>query len=419
MIHAVKNLIIGYMVCILTVSVFASERETSLNFVRVPLREAIQAVAKVQHINVILSPQITGVVTMQFKHINVLTDFDMFLSAHGLATVKEGNIVFIAPYDELMYRKQLELKWHNILMDTAPLMVQCRAVHYAYAKDIAHLLKDGESSLLSKRGKVKVDVRTNTLCVQEIKTHMSLILKLINKLDIPVQQVMITARLAVVDSDYEHELGFNFSSRERKHEHKESALGSAVHLGINGYRMAIAHLPDLSLLDIKLTALENIGRAHLISKPSLFAASHELAFIETGEEVPYQEMSEGGTAIAFKKAVLGLKVRPEILPGNNVLLYLQITQDRPNSKIVQGVPSISTRQIVTSVLVPSGRTVILGGIYEMDDETGSRRIPFLSNLPILGPLLFQFNSLHRNKRELLVFVTPTIMPNYMKTHADK
>ena len=223
---------------------------------------------------------------------------------------------------------------------------------------------------------------------------------MLRQLDAPAQQITIEARLASVDNDFERELGLDFSVRSTSQPDAQTA---------GRYSIAVAALPDGSVLDVKLAALENAGHAEIISSPSLFTSNHQSASIEAGEEVPYQEVSEsGGTAVVFKKAVLGLKVTPQILPGNHVLLQLQINQDRPSSKMVLGMPVIRTRQINTSVLVKDGKTIVLGGIYETNHEEGQRRLPFLSQVPVLGWFFKEQNTLD-TKRELLIFVTPRIM----------
>jgi type IV pilus assembly protein PilQ len=221
---------------------------------------------------------------------------------------------------------------------------------------------------------------------------------------------MIEARLVSIDQDAERMLGFDFSVRASASDANAPRAALIKPESRGRYSIAVASLPDGSWLDVKLAALEQQGRAELISSPSLFTASQQEASIEAGEEVPYQEVSEGGgTAIAFKKAVLGLKVTPQILPDGRILLALKINQDRPAARMVQGVPAISTRQIVTNVQIKHGETVVLGGIYEMDKEDQREGLPVLGNIPVIGLLFTQHNKRDR-KRELLIFVTPKIMP---------
>ena len=279
---------------------------------------------------------------------------------------RSGNILLIAPQEELIKHKQDELKWQEIKDEAAPLLIKIWQIKYARAEDVAHLLQDEHSSLLSKRGHVRVDTRTNRICIQDVGYRVEEIRQLINGLDKPVQQISIEARLASVDNDFERELGIQFSVNPENTGSKDaqSSIQSK-----NRYSLAITKLADSSLLDVKLSALEKAGHAHLISSPSLFTANQQPASIEAGEEVPYQEVSEsGGTAVVFKKAVLGLKVTPQVLPGNKVLLQLQINQDRPINKMVLGMPAISTRQIMTSILAGNGQTVVLGAYMKQIEK---------------------------------------------------
>jgi type IV pilus assembly protein PilQ len=270
-------------------------------------------------------------------------------------------------------------------------------LQYAKAKNVGSFIKNSTTRLLSKRGTLQVDERTNTVYVSDIQTNLTKIKYLIKHLDVPMQQVAITARLASVDSEYEKELGLKFSTH---HENNRDT---------SEYDIAVLKILNLYSLDIKLAALERAGRAQLISSPSLFTTNRKTAVIESGEEVPYQESTDsGGTAVSFKKATLKLEVTPQILPRDQVLLKLEINQDRPNRHLVMGMPSISTRRISTEVLVKNGQTVVLGGIYEKDNENAQVRLPFISQIPLVG-LVFKQKKRRLAKRELLIFVTPKII----------
>lgn len=324
-----------------------------------------------------------------------------------------GNTWLILPHAELLRRQQDELKLQMSYEEMAILSTRIWQIHYAKADDIARLIQDSTTSLLSKRGHVRVDARTNSVCVQDTAEHLQEIAALIKRLDIPVQQVLIETKLASVDYDTERELGLNFSVQ-----YPSDPVSPVQQLtrAPKRYSLAVAKLADGSILDAQLSALENEGRGELISSPSLFTANQQTAQIESGEEIPYQEVSEsGGTAVAFKKAVLRLKVTPQIMPGNRVLLQLQINQDKPSNRIVMGVPAINTRQIMTNVLVGNAETIVLGGIYESNHEQAEQRIPFLGKIPLVGWLFKQQNVTH-SKRELLIFVTPKIIPQRWETH---
>lgn len=410
------------VVCILSIAIFFSvpafaNQLVSLDFQNVNLSDAIRTLAKFLNINMVMSASISGVVTMHLHQAQPQDAFDLLLTSQGLAKWQMGNIWFVASRAELIKRKQEELKWQTVWNDALPLTTKIWKIKFSKAEEVARVLQDGKASLVSKRGHVRVDARTNTLCIQDVPENIENINKLIHQLDVPIPQIVIEARLASIDHDFEHELGLDFSIKTSTEEEK-STLSKPLASLMGKYSMAVARLADDSLLDVKLSALENSGHAELISRPSLFTANRQSALIETGEEIPYQEVSEsGGTAVAFKKAVLGLKVTPQVLPGNNVLLQLQINQDRPSSRMVLGVPAIRTRQMVTNVLVKSGHTIVLGGIYEIDHEEGEKRIPFISQMPVIG-LLFKQKSTNESKRELLIFVTPRIMTQSHENNSE-
>lgn len=380
-------------------SVHAESDGMSLDLQNNSLSDTVRLLAKLLDRNVIVSPAVEGNVTLHLRHAKAANVFDILLDTYGLEALHRKNVWYVAPRDELIKRRQQEMKWQHLSDQTAVLLIETWQIHYGKAEEIARVLQDGKVSLLSARGRVRVDARTNIICVQDVPDRMAAIRQLIRKLDQPAQQVRIEARLASVDHDCERELGVDFAVQAK----------DANNIVPGRYSVAVARLPDGSLLDVKLAALENMGRAELISSPSLYTANQQPAAIEAGEEVPYQEVSEsGGTAVVFKKAVLSLKVTPQVLPGGYVLLQLRINQDRPGSRMVLGMPTISTRQILTSVLVKSGQTAVLGGIYENQDENAVRRIPLLGNVPVLGEL-FTLRASRQTKRQLLIFVTPKIM----------
>lgn len=380
-------------------AVRSEQQGISLDLQNSNLSDTVRMLAKMIDRNVMVSPAVEGRVTLHLQHAQPLNVFELLLDSYGLETLQRGNVWYVAPRDELIKRKQQEVKWQVVSSQSKQLVTETWQIHYAKAEDIARLLREGKVSFLSGRGQVRVDVRTNVICIQDVPERMTTIRKLVAALDKPAQQVRIEARLASVDHDVERELGVDFDVQSK----------GATNPAPGRYSVAVARLPDGSQLDVKLAALEVDGRAELISSPSLYTSNQQPAAIEAGEEVPYQEVSEsGGTAVAFKKAVLGLKVTPQVLPGNYVLLQLRINQDRPGSRMVLGMPTISTRQILTSVLVKSGQTAVLGGIYESQDEKAVRRIPLLGSVPVLGEL-FTLRASRQTKRELLIFVTPKIM----------
>jgi type IV pilus assembly protein PilQ len=386
---------------------FAEETSSgTFDLENVDLRTALRILAKWTHRTVILSPGIEGVVTLHLQKISLEKVFHFLLEAQGLEISRVGELWYISPRELLIKQKKEEARWREIQEETSPLLTEFWQLNYAEAGEIASWLKAGPSSLLSKAGQVHVDSRSNLLCVRDTAARLATLYQLIKRLDVPLKQVLIETRLASVDSDYESELGLRFSGVNNT-TGNEARKENAVKAG--SFSLALAQLADASFLDVKLAALENEGHGELISSPSLFTANLQMASIEAGEEIPYQEASSSGaTAVVFKKAVLSLKVTPQLLPGKRILLKLQLNQDRPNARLVLGVPTISTRQLITQVLISHGQTVVLGGIYEINEEKTKEGLPFLGKIPFLG-LLFQVNNHRKSKRELLVFVTPRVI----------
>ncbi|MDR3478257.1 MAG: secretin N-terminal domain-containing protein [Gammaproteobacteria bacterium] len=386
-----------------------TSQKITLDIHNVDLPTTLRVLAKAMHINLVLSPAISGVVSLHWQAADAKTAFRLLLVSQGLSQWSNGDLWFVAPHRELIKRKNEALKLEEALIASAPLVSRTWQIRYAKAEDIAHLLQDDRYSLLTRRGGLRVDPRTNSLYVKDVASSLLLIAEFIQKFDKPVQQVLIEARLASVDSDFERELGVKFSVQNFNFSREKHGLPPESPTAAPRFSLAVATLANGSQLDVALSALEDEGRGELISSPSLFTANQQMASIESGEDIPYQETSaNGATSVAFKKAVLSLKVTPQIMPNNKVLLQLKVNQDRPSSRIVLGVPAISTRQIETSVLVTNGQTLVLGGIYEVNKENGEQRIPFLSKIPLLG-MLFQLRDYKENKRELLIFVTPKII----------
>jgi len=336
--------------------------------------------AKMQQ-DVIVSPEIKGTVTLSLGNTAPDVLFDNLIREHHLTVTEKNNIKTIS---------------------SPKSGIRIFQVHYADASATAGWLADKKNHLLSDEGSVHVDMRTNQLVVRDLPAQLQEIAALLARLDVPVKQVLIEARLASIDRQFERELGVDFSEAAKKEDRD--------HTGHPGsFSLALIHLADNSMLDIRLSALETKGHAELISSPKLFTANREPARIESGEEIPYQEISRSGaTAVTFRKAVLSLEVTPQILPGDQVQLQLVIHQDRPAGRMVLGVPTISTRQLKSSILLKNGQTVVLGGIFENSQNETRTGLPFLSGLPVIGPL-FRQQVRESGQRELLVFVTPRVI----------
>ena len=373
----------------------------TLDLEAVPVNEALGSIAKFLQWNISVSSHVSGEVTLHLFHADPESAFAMLLTTQGLMQTVLGEQRYIMPYADFIKQKQDAYKMQEALADIAPLETHTQTIRYAKADDIAHLLQDNTASLLSKRGQVHSDARTNVICIQDIAGNVKNMLALIAKVDVPVQQIVISAKLVSIDTDFERQLGIDFSAHT-----SEAVDVGEIHNGLN---VAVAKLLDGQLLDVKLQALERSGRGELISSPTLFTSNQTTASIEAGEEIPYQEVSRSGaTGVTFKKAVLSLKVTPQILPGNKVILQLQINQDKPSNRLILGMPAINTRQMVTHILLQNGQTVVLGGIYEKNRERNEQSLPFLGRIPLLG-FFFQHQGVLLNKRELLIFVTPRIV----------
>lgn len=370
---------------------------TEIDFQHVSVQMAIHAIAKHNHFNVIISPEVSGMITLHLQNMSAEQAFNLILNTRDLVRLWQDQAWYILPRSEWMRQKQEELKLQTVLDQTAPLIMHVWQLHYAKAEEMLSLVRDTNGTLLSKRGSIHVDSRTNSLCAEDTALAIAAMNQLIEQMDVPVQQVRIETRLTSIDYDFERELGVHFS------------VAGGEGAGLSRYSLAVAKLADGAMLDMQLAALENEGHAELISRPSLFTANQQTAYIEAGEEIPYQEISRSGaTGVAFKKAVLSLKVTPQVLPDHKVLLDLQINQDKPSSRIILGVPAITTRQMSTHVLVTDGQTIVLGGIFESSNDRLEERIPFVSKIPLVG-LLFRQQNVAENKRELLIFVTPKII----------
>jgi len=393
--------LIGWLLflCILPLSAQELPQKISLDLQNITIKEAIHLLAKFIQLNVVIDPTIQGRTSLHLHQVDAETALDAFIQSQHLSKWQKNHIWYIGSTALIQQLQKETLAESAFLIDNAPIVTRLWQIHYAKAEDIAHILQDNTHSFLSKRGHVSVDTRTNMLCIQDIEAEITLLQKLIQRLDVPVQQVLIEARLASIDNDFERTLGITFDTTQNGS--TEAKPGQ--------YSIAVLSLQDGSLLNMKLSALETTGHGELISSPSLFTASRKTASIEAGEEIPYQEISKSGaTGVAFKKAVLSLKVTPEVMPHNQILLQLQINQDKPNNRVVLGVPSITTRQIMTNILIKNGQTIVLGGIYENNSDEEQQEIPFLGKIPLVG-WLFKQQNVTKSKRELLIFVTPKVV----------
>ena len=438
--------------------VYTGERLT-LNFQDIETRAVLQLLADASGQNIVVSDSVTGSVTLRLQNVPWDQALDIVLRTKGLDKRRNDNVIIVAPTEELASREKAELAARADVQDLAPLRSEYLQVNYAKAEDLAALIKNtgGEAGLLSKRGTVAVDERTNTLLLQDSADRLDDIRRLVGTLDIPIRQVQIEARIVIVSDDFSRELGaragfsgFDFFGNNLGYT-SGSALandtamadfldrandddatndgvpfvfsqsqGTApprynVNLPVASPAGSLAYmlLGKDFLIDLELSAAQAEGRGEVISTPRVITANQREAMIEQGTEIPYQESaSSGATTISFKKAVLSLKVTPQVTPDNRVVLDLVVKKDSVGQIIVGGagqqVPSIDTRTITTSVIVNDGQTVVLGGILETERRETEKKVPYLGDVPVLGRL-FKTTGKTNNKDELLIFVTPKIL----------
>jgi type IV pilus assembly protein PilQ len=426
----------------------------TLNFQDIETRAVLQLLADASGQNIVVSDSVSGSVTLRLQNVPWDQALDIVLRSKGLDKRRQDNVIIVGPADELATREKAELASRKDIQDLAPLRSEYLQVNYAKAADLAELIKSQGGSLLSGRGNVAVDERTNTLLLQDTSEKLTDIRRLVATLDIPVRQVLIEARIVIVNDDFNRELGVRagftgvrpngddgiFVSSGSL-ESTEVPLGSALDnlrggngpfpvdvaggssasqryninlpVGSPAGRLAFMLLGSDYIVDLELSAAQAEGRGEIISSPRVITANQKEASIEQGVEIPYQESaSSGATTIQFKKAVLALKVTPQITPDGRIILDLNVKKDSVGQVVVSSggvnVPSIDTREITTQVLVNDGQTVVLGGILETERRESEKKVPYLGDIPGLG-ILFKTKSKTNNKDELLIFVTPKIL----------
>ncbi|MDE2088430.1 MAG: type IV pilus secretin PilQ [Gammaproteobacteria bacterium] len=420
-------------------------KRLSLNFQNIDVRSVLQLLADFTGLNIVVSDSVTGTITLRLHNVPWDQAMAIILKTKGLGERKVGNVVMIAPEAELAAREKQELEARKQLTKLEPLQATFMQVNYAKASDIAKLLKSKKNSLLSTRGSVTVDERTNTLLVQDTPSRLEQIRKLVARLDIPVRQVLIESRIVVANNNFARNLGVRFGlskATRQPSSTNEFAIAGGTQPGTNTFPSstafptggqpegmivslpAVAGTPsDISavaslglavgkignhLLQLELSAMEFEGQGEIISSPRVVTANQKQAVIESGVEIPYQQAtSSGATAVSFKKAVLSLKVTPQITPDKHINMDLVVSQDDVG-QIFQGVPSINTQEVTTQVLVNNGETVVLGGIYQQTKNNNIQKVPFFGDIPGLG-WLFRNKVNQNDKKELLVFVTPKIL----------
>ncbi len=409
----------------------------SLNFQNIEVRAVLQLIADFTGLNLVASDTVGGNLTLRLKNVPWDQALDIILKAKGLAMRQAGNVIMVAPSEEIAAREKLELEAEKQITELAPLRAEFIQVNYAKAGDIATLLKAEQNSLLSERGNVAIDARTNTLLVRDTERQLAEVRKLVAKLDVPVRQVLIESRIVIADDTFSRDLGVRFGvsrsvdvgNSPNRLEFGGTQAGNTdfngtvtpfntggnedylVDLPIAGpsgsLGIALVNIPNF-LLQLELQAMQAEGRGEVISNPRVITSNQKQATIEQGTEIPYQEASSSGaTSTSFKKAVLSLQVTPQITPDDRVIMDLNVNQDQVGQEF-SGIPSVNTRSVNTQVLVNNGETVVLGGIFEQTRRDDLEKVPFFGNLPYVG-FLFRQTSVRDDKTELLIFVTPKIL----------
>lgn len=411
-----------------------SGKPISLDFQDVPVRQVLQIIAQTNGFNLVTTDTVTGNVTIRLEGVPWDQALAMILKIKGLDKRMEGNILLVAPAEELTARETAQLQSVKQKSDLAPLQTANITVNYAKAEVLAAILKSQDGGILSERGSVTVDERTNTLLIRDTQFSIDEAREVINALDIPVKQVLIESRMVTVRDNVDEELGVRWGFTDTQSngaisgsiEGADSASSGVVpsidnRLNVNlpvsstsagriGFQ--IAELVDGTILDLELSALESENKGEIIASPRITVANQHEAYIEQGTEIPYvQATSSGATSVEFKKAVLSLQVTPHITPDNRIILDLVVTQDTRGETVTTPTGpavAIDTQEIKTQVLVDNGETVVLGGIFQQTNTDDITKIPLFGDLPVVGNL-FKNTSTVYQKRELLIFVTPKIV----------
>ncbi len=441
---------------------FTGER-LSLNFQNVDVRQVLQIVADVAQVNMVVDDTVKGEMALRLDNVPWDQALDIILRARNLGKVEQGNVIFVAPALELAKREEAKFKAEQARTVLAPLVTEIIQVNYAKAEDLAEVLKPkgatssvtttatgstvstSSNTVMSDRGRVTVDTRTNTLIVSDTRDKLAEIRKLIKTLDIPVRQVLIEGRVVIANDNFSRELGtrFGFTGIDPGTGTITTTSGSAEATGgvtntdvqgISGTipvgvpalndrfnvnlpvanpagRIALAILGSDYLVDLELTAMQAEGRGEILSNPRVITTDRKEGRIKQGVSIPIvvRDLQTGIPSVTFIEALLNLTVSPLITPDDSIIMDLKINRDEPDfTRLVDGNPSINKREIITQVQVRNGETVVLGGVYENVKQDNVSKVPVLGDIPLLG-VLFRTTLKQDNKNELLIFVTPKLL----------
>lgn len=411
-----------------------SGEKLSLNFQNIEVRSVLQVIADFTGLNIITSDTVSGNLTLRLKDVPWDQAMDIITQSKGLAMRKTGNVILVAPADELNAKERQALEAKQLIDDLEPLRTEVYTLKYMKADALKNILTDSKQKILSKRGSAVLDPRTNTVFVQDTPRYLEQVQSIINKTDIAIKQVMIESRMVIADEKFGKSLGARFGvSKVKTSGNTQYAIGDTVgntsgalgststSTSINGlqsnlpvagsfgnFALSIFRLPAGLLLNLELSALESDQRGKVVSSPRVTTANQFKARVAQGVEIPYAEASSSGAAtISFKKAELSLEVTPQITPDDKIIMDLEVRKDSRGETTPAG-PAINTQNILTQVLVANGETAVLGGIFEQVERNDVDKVPFFGDIPVMGNL-FKRKTVQQDKTELLIFVTPKIM----------
>ncbi len=417
-----------------------SGEKLSLNFQDIDVRSVLQLIADFTDLNLVASDTVQGNITLRLQNVPWDQALDLVLQTQGLDKRKIGNVLLVAPADEIAARERQEMEVQKQIAELAPLRRELIQVNYAKASQIAALFQSVTSGNGDQRGSVTVDDRTNSIIAYQTQEQLDELRRVVAQLDIPVRQVMIEARIVEANVDYSKSLGVRWGGSfgakggskwtgygagsnvgDRRNESgnrvgEPSNLNAPfVDLGVAGTSsLGVGFVTNHAILDLQLSAMEKTGNGEVVSQPKVVTADKETAKIMKGSEVPYQEASSSGaTSTSFKEATLSLEVTPQITPDNRIILDVKVTKDEPDfsqAASTGGVPSINKNEVSANVLVSDGETIVIGGVFSNTQSSSVDKVPFLGDLPFIGRV-FRSDIVQDRKSELLVFITPRIMNN--------
>ena len=423
---------------------YAGEKLT-LNFQKIDVREALNVIADFTELNMVISDTVSGNLTLRLKDVPWDQALDIILQSRGLDMRKNGNVIQVAPRDEIAAKEKIDLTSHQEIADLEELRTESYQLSYQKGDAVVALLASDKQRILSKRGSAVVDKRTNTLFVQDTPSRLDEARKLIKQIDVPIRQVMIEARVVEASDKFGKNLGVRLGYNSLD---TFKVNGTNINGNIGASTATLTGNPSLSttatpvntpnvnlpsagtagafsmllfnsslskLLSVELSALETDSKGKVISSPRVVTSDQTEATIATGTQIPYQQASSSGaTNVSFKDATLSLSVKPQITPDDHVIMDIKVNKDSVGT-LYAGVPSIDTNTVSTQVLVENGGTVVIGGVYSQQLSTGVDKVPLLGDIPVLG-FLFRSTSKIDNKSELLIFISPKIMNEAMNLH---